>query len=86
MKLTLTRAIGDLMYKNSQKSNKEEDQVIIAVPEITEYEVDKAKNPFMIMGCDGIWEHEDASKNNIDRVKAYIGEKSAKTIIDDHIF
>eukprot|EP00825_Cyclidium_porcatum_P028580 TRINITY_DN307_c0_g2_i4.p1 TRINITY_DN307_c0_g2~~TRINITY_DN307_c0_g2_i4.p1 ORF type:complete len:307 (+),score=67.68 TRINITY_DN307_c0_g2_i4:155-1075(+) len=54
--LNLSRAIGDLEYK--QDTNlKADEQLIIAKPDIKEYNLTNTeKVDFIIMGCDGIWE------------------------------
>jgi len=52
--LNLSRAIGDLEYKKNS-SLKVDQQLIIAVPEVKKRALD-AKDEFIIMGCDGIWE------------------------------
>ena len=51
--LNLSRALGDLEYKNNKEMGPE-CQMITADPDIS-----KTKNEnidFIIMGCDGIWE------------------------------
>ena len=50
--LNLSRALGDLEYKNNKKLGPEE-QMITADPNI---KIIKNENiDFIIMGCDGIW-------------------------------
>ena len=70
-KLNLTRAIGDLEFKQSPNI-KCYDQSVIASPEIT-----KIKNieglEFIIMGCDGLWDCVEPQKlceNISGRLKA----------------
>ena len=52
--LNLTRAFGDLKYKNKKDFTPEE-QAITANPDVYEYPL-QAGAVFIIMGCDGIWE------------------------------
>lgn len=54
--LNLTRAFGDLKYKQ-KKQFKPEEQPITANPDCYEYDLDP-KLDFIIMGCDGIWERK----------------------------
>lgn len=66
--LNLTRAIGDLKYK--QKTHlKAEEHPITANPEVYEYEWDNDCD-FIIMGCDGVWEQ----KNNDEMVEWVYGQ------------
>lgn len=61
--LNLTRAIGDLKYK--QKAHlKPEEHPITANPDVFEYEL-TSDCDFIIMGCDGVWEQ----KSNEEMVK-----------------
>jgi len=54
--LNLTRAIGDLKYK--QKTTlKAEEHPITSNPDVYEYEFDSDCD-FVIMGCDGVWEQK----------------------------
>lgn len=52
--LNLSRALGDLEYKQNTKKAPEE-QLIIALPDIQRKELTK-DDEFLLMGCDGIWE------------------------------
>lgn len=49
--LNLSRAMGDLEYKNTKL--KPEEQMITVVPDITKVKTEAID--FIIMGCDGIW-------------------------------
>lgn len=52
--LNLSRAIGDHSYK----ANKElplSEQMITSLPDIQKLEIDSAKDSFMVLACDGIW-------------------------------
>ncbi|EGR33915.1 protein phosphatase 2C, putative [Ichthyophthirius multifiliis] len=52
--LNLSRAIGDLDYKNNQNLPQDQ-QLIISLPDVKIHEITH-KDEFLIMGCDGIWE------------------------------
>lgn len=52
--LNLSRALGDMEYKKDKKLPVEK-QMIIAVPDIKTRQI-VAKDEFIIIGCDGIWE------------------------------
>ena len=72
--LNLTRSLGDLKYKQKEKSIsgvvlKPEEQPITADPDVTEFELTDDID-FIIMGCDGIWER----KSNEEMVE-YVYEK-----------
>lgn len=51
--LNLSRAMGDLEYKNN-KSLRPEEQIITAKPDVQKRPL--AGADFIVMGCDGIWE------------------------------
>lgn len=50
--INLTRALGDLEYKDQENISARE-QLIISVPEVKT--VQRSQVDFIIMGCDGIW-------------------------------
>jgi len=52
--LNLSRALGDLEYKKNPDL-KNNEQLIIAVPEIKQRQV-SSDDEFLLIGCDGIWE------------------------------
>lgn len=52
--LNLSRALGDLEYKQNMKKPPEE-QLIIALPDVKKREL-IMDDEFLLMGCDGIWE------------------------------
>lgn len=56
--LNLSRAIGDLEFKN-QKNLDRNKQLIIAEPDVVVKEWDKSEK-FFLLGCDGIWELKKA--------------------------
>lgn len=52
--LNLSRALGDLTYKEN-KELKPEEQLISPMPDVVIHEL-SPKDEFLLMGCDGIWE------------------------------
>ncbi len=77
--LNLSRAIGDLDYKNC-KNLPPEEQMITANPEIT-----KIKNEgieFILMGCDGIWQVK-TSGEMVGWVRNRLGKKSLGGILEE---
>ena len=52
--LNLSRAIGDLRYKNN-KDLPPRDQIITAEPDVT-HEVLRPEDEFLVMACDGVWD------------------------------
>mmetsp|Transcript_22397 Transcript_22397/g.23331 ORF Transcript_22397/g.23331 Transcript_22397/m.23331 type:complete len:398 (+) Transcript_22397:1-1194(+) len=58
-KLNLTRAIGDLQFKNRKLRPYE--QAVTAYPELTTYELDESSE-FVISACDGIWDCVEPQK------------------------
>lgn len=54
--LSLSRALGDLEYKNDS-SLAPKDYMITAVPDVRRENVSNAdETPFLIIACDGIWD------------------------------
>lgn len=51
--LNLSRAIGDLMYKNDEALSPEE-QMITADPDIRTLELTE-EDEFIVLACDGVW-------------------------------
>lgn len=66
--LNLTRALGDLKYKQ-RADLKPEEYPITANPDVYEYPFD-SECDFIIMGCDGVWE----VKSN-DEMVAWVYDK-----------
>lgn len=58
-KLNLTRAIGDLQFKN--KKLRPYEQAVTAYPEFTTYELTE-DSEFLVSACDGIWDCVDPQK------------------------
>ena len=65
--LALSRAIGDLEYKQS-KNLPAKDQVVTAYPEIRECVIEPG-DEFMVIACDGIWDVL-TSQQCVDYVRA----------------
>ncbi|KFH01758.1 protein phosphatase 2C domain-containing protein [Toxoplasma gondii VAND] len=53
--LNLSRALGDLVYKQDSTLPPEK-QIVSAVPDVVSVHRDAARDEFLIIGCDGIWE------------------------------
>jgi protein phosphatase 2C family protein 2/3 len=81
--LAVSRAFGDITYKDNKSKNQEE-QAVTAVPEIKRETLDlgevNASNElsFLILACDGIW---DVLKNEeaVQWVKKKLNEQKEKT-------
>lgn len=52
--LNLSRAIGDLTFKKNKRLSAKE-QAVTAFPDVRVATIG-AKQDFIVMGCDGIWE------------------------------
>lgn len=79
--LNLSRAIGDLEFKNNKKL-KPEDQLVIAKPDVRSIMITPSDD-FLIIGCDGIWEtlsNEEMVNFLYKRIK---GEKKIQEIIEE---
>lgn len=53
--LNLSRAIGDLKYKQIKGLSGRE-QLISAEPDVTVVDVDPVEDEFMVLACDGVWD------------------------------
>mmetsp|Transcript_4404 Transcript_4404/g.686 ORF Transcript_4404/g.686 Transcript_4404/m.686 type:complete len:105 (-) Transcript_4404:273-587(-) len=69
--LNLSRAMGDLEYKNN-KDRGVDKQLIISTPDVTCQKLTK-DDKFLLMGCDGIWECK-TNEELIDFVRKGIDE------------
>lgn len=58
-KLNLTRAIGDLQFKN--RKLRPHERAVTAYPEFTTYELNE-RSEFLITACDGIWDCVEPQK------------------------
>ena len=72
--LNLTRAIGDLKYK--QKDLPQEEHPITSNPDIFEYDLTENVD-FIIMGCDGVWE-KLSNDEMVATVYKKLGDNPAK--------
>ncbi|CAH2073714.1 unnamed protein product, partial [Iphiclides podalirius] len=52
--LNLSRAIGDHSYKQNKDLGPKE-QMVTALPDVKTLTIDPAKDQFMVLACDGIW-------------------------------
>jgi len=69
--LALSRAIGDFMFKSNSQIPWEE-QAVTAAPEVRSIKLDRAKDEFLIVACDGIWDvvsNEEAVEFVRQRIK-----------------
>ena len=79
--LNLSRALGDLEYKQNTKK-KPEEQLIIALPDCKRKELTK-DDEFLLMGCDGIWEMLPGQEI-LDFINSKLKEKTPlKQIMDN---
>ena len=53
--LSLSRALGDLEYKQNKKI-KVEQQMITCVPEVKKVPLSPLEDKFIVVACDGIWD------------------------------
>lgn len=58
--LNLSRAIGDITYKQNKKLTLQE-QAITSFPDINTYVIND-QTDFVVMGCDGIWEMQNCQE------------------------
>ncbi|RZF36595.1 hypothetical protein LSTR_LSTR010706 [Laodelphax striatellus] len=70
--LNLSRAIGDFTYKKNESLPATE-QMIIALPDVKKLEMDPARDEFMVLACDGIW-NSMTSQEVVDFVKPKLHE------------
>jgi len=78
--LNLSRAIGDLKYKQIQHVSAEQ-QIITAEPDIETFKISK-EDEFFVLACDGIW---DCMTNQeiVDFIRERIGKKKLSEIVED---
>ena len=77
--LNLSRSLGDLKYKRRTHLDPKA-QSITAWPDVKEIDLELAKDEFIIMGCDGIWE----TKSNEEMVE-FVKEKIKKYTKDNRV-
>ena len=78
-KLNITRAIGDLSYKNRNNSNIYE-QDVLAIPEVKKYPLDDVD--FIIMGSDGFWDYGDDIKTICDNINNELKKNPKKDLCE----
>lgn len=59
--LNLSRALGDHAYKQNTTLGAEE-QMISAMPDIKRVTIDRKRDEFMVLACDGIWNFMSSSE------------------------
>ncbi|XP_075220248.1 putative protein phosphatase CG10417 [Lycorma delicatula] len=81
--LNLSRALGDHTYKQV-KTLPATEQMITALPDIKKLEVDPAKDEFIVLACDGIWNYM-TSQDVVDFIRQRLNRKTEKmsTICED---
>ena len=78
-KLNITRAIGDLNYKN--KNNKFiYEQDILAIPEVSKHSLEDAD--FIVMGSDGFWDYGDDIQSICDTIYDEIKKNPKRDLCD----
>ena len=78
-KLNITRAIGDLSYKNkTDKYIYEQD--VLAIPEVSKYSTDDVD--FIVMGSDGFWDYGDDISTICDNISKELKNNPKKDLCD----
>ena len=78
-KLNITRAIGDLNYKNKNKKFIYE-QSILAIPEVYKYSLDEVD--FIVMGSDGFWDYGDDIQTICDHIYDELKKNQKRDLCD----
>jgi serine/threonine protein phosphatase PrpC len=83
--LNLSRAIGDLKYKQNQGLHPR-DQIITAQPDVRHVRLEPGKDRFLLLACDGVWDVM-TNQEAVDFVSARLDEgrtaaQSACDLID----
>ena len=78
-KLNITRAIGDLSYKNRNNGLIYE-QDVLAIPEVMKYSLDDVD--FIVMGSDGFWDYGDDIQTICDNIYKDIKNNPKKDLCD----
>lgn len=74
--LNLSRAIGDLGYKQNKELGPKE-QMITAFPDVKTLTIDPETDSFMVLACDGIWNFM-SSQNVVDFISKRLEEGREK--------
>ena len=78
-KLNITRAIGDLSYKNRNNGYIYE-QDVLAIPEVTKYSLEDVD--FIVMGSDGFWDYGDDISTICDNISKELKNNPKKDLCD----
>lgn len=78
-KLNITRAIGDLSYKNRNNGLIYE-QDVLAIPEVMKYSLDDVD--FIVMGSDGFWDYGDDIQTICDNIYKEIKNNPKKDLCE----
>lgn len=81
--LALSRGIGDFMFKKNDDLPAEE-QIVTCYPDVIHHEIDHAKDEFVILACDGIWDCL-SSQNCVECVRRGLYERKPLTQICEEI-
>lgn len=81
--LALSRGIGDFMFKKNDDLPAEE-QIVTCYPDVIHHEIDFARDEFVILACDGIWDCL-SSQNCVECVRRGIYERKPFTQICEEI-
>ncbi|PVH13656.1 uncharacterized protein CXQ87_001769 [Candidozyma duobushaemuli] len=81
--LALSRGIGDFMFKKNDELPAEE-QIVTCYPDVIHHEIDHAKDEFVILACDGIWDCL-SSQNCVECVRRGLYERKPLTQICEEI-
>ncbi|XP_018917865.2 protein phosphatase 1G isoform X3 [Bemisia tabaci] len=77
--LNLSRALGDHSYKQN-KSLGPTEQMISALPDIKTLDIDRSRDEFMVLACDGIW-NSMSSQEVVDFINERL-DKGVKKLTD----
>ena len=78
-KLNITRAIGDISYKNRNNGYIYE-QDVLAIPEVKKYSLDDVD--FIVMGSDGFWDYGDSIQTICDNIYNELKKNPKKDLCD----
>ena len=76
-KLNITRAIGDLSYKNKKFIYKQD---VIAIPEVYKYPLEDVD--FIVMGSDGFWDYGEDIQTICDNIYNEIKKNPKRDLCD----
>eukprot|EP01071_Lankesteria_metandrocarpae_P012526 Lankesteria_metandrocarpae@DN6005_c0_g1_i1.p1 len=82
--LNLSRAIGDLVYKQDPNLPQEK-QIVISLPDVRIVPI-QDDDQFIVIGCDGIWERDNSSRLVIDFVRNRIDSARCLSDIVEALF